>query len=251
MNLKQLHQFVVLSETLSFTTAAAKLSMSQPPLSVAIRLLEDEIGERLFERSTGGVKLTVAGRGLIVHARRTLFHADQFRQTARQVSSGQVGNLRISFVASSTISLLPQAIAHFRADHPMVDLRLSEAGTNAIMAGLLDGLIDIGLVRSPAPNYPSVATVIVQKNHYVAALPGNHPKARKINLRLADLSDEPFIMPSPLDGSATYMSMMHACSYAGFVPNIVQEASQAQTIVALVESGLGVALEKKRKQKFR
>eukprot|EP01036_Dinobryon_divergens_P044016 gene44016-58690_t len=59
MNLKQLHQFIVLSETLSFTTAAARLSMSQPPLSVSIRLLEDEIGERLFERSTGGVKLTV------------------------------------------------------------------------------------------------------------------------------------------------------------------------------------------------
>jgi DNA-binding transcriptional LysR family regulator len=124
----------------------------------------------------------------------------------------------------------------------MVDLRLSEAGTNAIMAGLLDGLIDIGLVRSPTPNYPSVATVIVQDNHYVAALPENHPKARKVNLRLSDLADEPFIMPSPLDGSAAYMSMMHACSHAGFVPNIVQEASQAQTIVALVESGLGVAL---------
>ena len=161
MNLKQLHQFIVLSETLSFTTAAARLSMSQPPLSVSIRLLEDEIGERLFERSTGGVQLTAVGQGLIEHARRTLFHAEQFRQTARMVAGGQVGTLRISFVASSTISLLPKAIAHFRADHPKVDLRLSEAGTNAIMGGLLDGLIDIGLVRSPTPNYPSVATVIV------------------------------------------------------------------------------------------
>ena len=234
MNLKQLQQFVVLSETLSFTKAAARLNMSQPPLSVSIRLLEDEIGERLLQRTTGGVTLTAVGQSLIEHARRTLFHAEQFRQTARMVAGGQVGNLRSSFVASSTISLLPRAIAHFRADHPMVDLRLSEAGTNVIMAGLLDGLIDIGLVRSPAPNYPSVATVIVQDNHYVAAL--------KVNLRLADLADEPFIMPSPLDGSATYMSMMHACAHAGFVPNIVQEASQAQTIVALVESGLGVAL---------
>ena len=100
MNLKQLHQFIVLSETLSFTTAAARLSMSQPPLSVSIRLLEDEIGERLFERSTGGVQLTAVGQGLIEHARRTLFHAEQFRQTARMVAGGQVGTLRISFVAS-------------------------------------------------------------------------------------------------------------------------------------------------------
>jgi DNA-binding transcriptional LysR family regulator len=242
MNLKQLQQFVVLSETLNFTATAARLNMAQPPLSVSIRLLEHEIGERLFERSTGGVKLTTVGQSLLKHARSTLFHAEQFRQTARMVGSGQVGNLRISFVGSSTIRLLPRSIAHFRANHPLVDLTLSEAGTNAIMAGLRDGLIDIGLVRYPTPNHPTVVTEIVEVNHYVAALPKNHPKAKKATLRLADLCDEPFIMPSPVDGSASYLSMMHACSHAGFVPNIVQEATQAQTIVALVESGLGVAL---------
>ena len=73
-------------------------------------------------------------------------------------------------------------------------------------------------------------------------MPAGHRLAGRARLQLSDLRDEPFIMPSPLEGSATYMSMMQACSHAGFVPNIVQEASQAQTIVALVESGLGVAL---------
>lgn len=242
MNLKQLNQFVVLAETLNFRVAAARLNMAQPPLSVSIRLLEEEIGERLFERSTGGVRLTVVGKNVLEHARRTLFHAEQFRHSAQLVAGGQIGSLRINFVASSTFRLLPRAIAHFRAHHPRVDLRLSEAGTNAIMVGLRDGLIDIGLVRYPTPNHPSVATVIVENNHYVAALPANHPKAAKARLRLSDLRDEPFIMPSPLEGSAAYMSMMHACWHAGFVPNIVQEASQAQTIVALVEGGLGVAL---------
>lgn len=97
-------------------------------------------------------------------------------------------------------------------------------------------------MRSLTLNYPSIVSTIVQENYYLAALPENNPMAQKMNLRLADLRDEPFIMPSPLDDSATYMSMMRACEHAGFVPNIVQEASQAQTIVALVESGLGVAL---------
>lgn len=242
MNLKQLNQFVVLAETLNFRIAASRLNMAQPPLSVSIRLLEEEIGERLFDRSTGGVKLTAVGKSVLEHARRTLFHAEQFRHSAHLVAGGQIGSLRISFVASSTIRLLPRSIAHFRANHPHVDLRLSEAGTNAIMTGLRDGLIDIGLVRYPTPNHPSVSTVIVESNHYVAALPIRHPKTAKQRLKLLDLRDEPFIMPSPLDGSAAYMSMMHACWHAGFVPNIVQEASQAQTIVALVESGLGVAL---------
>lgn len=242
MNLKQLNQFVALAETLNFRAAAARLHMAQPPLSVSIRLLEEDIGARLFERSTGGVRLTAVGKSVLEHARRTLFHAEQFRHAAQLVAGGQVGSLRINFVASSTIRLLPRSIAHFRAAHPRVDLRLAEAGTNAIMTSLRDGLIDIGLVRHPTPTYPTVMTVLVERNHYVAALALHHPKAAKARLRLIDLRDEPFIMPSPVDGSATYMSMMLACQQAGFVPNIVQEASHAQTIVALVESGLGVAL---------
>ena len=237
-----MRQVLMLAETLNFRLAAERLHMAQPPLSVSIRKLEEEIGTPLFDRSRAGVKLTAAGKGVLEHARRTLFHSEQFRLSAQLGASGKIGTLRISFVPSSTIRLLPRSIAHFRARHPRVDLRLSEAGTNAAMAGLRDGLIDIGLVRYPTPNHPSVATVIVETNHYVAALPATHPKAEKSRLQLADLRDEPFIMPSPLDGSASYMSMMHACAHAGFVPNIVQEASQAQTILALVESGLGIAL---------
>ena len=242
MDLKQMRQVLVLAETLNFRLAAERLHMAQPPLSVSIRKLEEEIGAPLFERSRSGVRLTVAGKGVLEHARRTLFHAEQFRLSARMGALGQIGTLRISFVPSSTIRLLPRSIAHFRARHPGVDLRLSESGTNAAMIGLRDGTIDIGLVRYPAPNHPAVVTDIVETNHYVAALPATHPKAGKARLKLADLRDEPFIMPSPLEGSASYMSMMHACSSAGFTPNIVQEASQAQTMLALVESGLGVAL---------
>lgn len=242
MNLKQLKQFVVLAEALNFRIAAERLNMAQPPLSVSIRLLEEEIGQRLFDRSTGGVRLTAVGAGVLEHARRSLYHAEQVRHSAQLVAGGQMGSLRISFVPSSTVRLLPRSIAHFRERHPKVDLRLSEAGTNAIMEGLQDGLIDIGLVRFPTPNLPSVSATIVEANHYIAALPANHPKADKPRLRLSDLKNEPFVMPSPLDGTASYMSMMHTCWHAGFVPNIVQEASHAMTIVALVESGLGVAL---------
>jgi DNA-binding transcriptional LysR family regulator len=242
MNLKQLNQFVVLAETLNFRIAAARLHMAQPPLSVSIRLLEEEIGERLFDRSTGGVKLTAVGQSVIEHARRTLFHAEQFRHAAQLAAGGHVGSLRINFVASSAIRLLPRSIGHFRFGHPRVDLRLAEAGTNSIVAALRDGLIDVGIVRYPSPIHPSVVTVLVERHRYLAALPARHPKAGKTRLRLADLRDEPFIMPSPIEGSAAYMSMMLACQHAGFVPYIVQEASHAQTIVALVESGLGVAL---------
>ena len=242
MNLKQLNQFVVLAETLNFHGAALKLNMAQPALSVSIRHLEEDIGQRLFQRSTKGVQLTHVGNSVLEHARRTLFHADQFRYAAQLVAGGQIGSLRVNFVASSTLGLLPRTIIHFRAAHPQVNLRLLEASTDSIMIGLRDGVVDVGLVRSPTPTYPTVKTTLIELNHYVVALPKNHPMALKKHLRLIDLRDEPFILPSPKDGSAAYMSMMLVCQQAGFSPHIVQEASHAQTILALVESGLGIAL---------
>lgn len=242
MDLKQLRQLLVLAETLNFRGAAERLHMAQPPLSVSIRKLEDEIGARLFDRSRAGVKLTAAGRTVLEHARRTLFHAEQFRQAARLAAGGHVGTLRIGYVASSTIRLLPRALAHFRVAHPGVDLHLREASTDAIMLSLRDGGTDVGIVRYPTPTVASVTTLALQRDRYVAALPMAHPKAARLRLRLADLRDEPFIFPSRDEGSAAYLSALLACRRAGFTPNIVQQAAHAQSIVALVEGGLGVAL---------
>lgn len=243
MDLKQMRQVLVLSQTLNFRAAAERLHMAQPPLSVSIRKLEAEIGAQLFERSRAGVKLTAVGKGVLEHARRALYHAEQFRQSARLAVGGHVGTLRIDYVASSTIRLLPDAIAHFRSAYPTVDLHLNEGSTDAIMLALRDGSTDVGIVRYPTSTVPSVIMTTLQRNRYVAALPTSHPKSKKTRLRLGDLKDEPFIFPSREQGSSgAYMSALLACQRAGFVPNIVQQATHAQSIVALVESGLGVAL---------
>lgn len=242
MDLKQLRQVLVLSETLNFRRAAERLHMAQPPLSVSIRKLEEEIEAPLFVRSRAGVKLTSVGKGVLEHARRALYHAEQFRQVARLAVGGHVGTLRIEYVASSTIRLLPHAIAHFRAAYPGVDLQLGEGSTDAIMLAVRDGRTDVGIVRYPTASVPSVHLTTLQRDRYVAALPIDHPKARKVRLKLGDLRDEPFIFPSREQGSAAYMSALLACQRAGFMPNIVQQATHAQSIVALVESGLGVAI---------
>jgi DNA-binding transcriptional LysR family regulator len=242
VELRQLRQVLVLAETLNYRAAAERLHMAQPPLSVSIRKLEEEIGTPMFDRSRAGVKLTAAGRAVLEHARRTLYHAEQFRQAAQLAIGGHVGTLRIEYVASSTIKLLPTAIAHFRAAYPMVDLQLLEGSTDSIMRALRDGRTDVGIVRYPTPNVPSVAMTTLQRDRYVAALPARHPKATKGRLKLSDLRDEPFIFPAREQGSGAYMSALLACQSAGFMPNIVQQATHAQSIVALVESGLGVAL---------
>jgi DNA-binding transcriptional LysR family regulator len=243
MNLKQLRQVLVLAETLNFRVAAEQLHMAQPPLSESIRKLEEEIGVRLFERSRAGVELSQAGKSVLEHARCALYHAEQFRQAALLSVGGHLGTLRIHYVASSTINLLPRAIAHFRSVYPTVDLRLVEASTDAIMRALVDGRSDVGVVRFPTPNLPSVVVRAVEKNRYVAALPKTHSKANAPKLRLKDLCEENFIFPAhEMGSSGAYLSTMMACQQAGFVPNIVQQATHAQSIIALVESGLGVAL---------
>jgi DNA-binding transcriptional LysR family regulator len=237
-----MRQVLVLAETLNYRAAAERLHMAQPPLSVSIRKLEEEIGTPLFDRSRAGVRLTAAGRAVLEHARRTLYHAEQFRQSAQLAVGGHVGTLRIEYVASSTIRLLPRAIAHFRAAYPVVDLQLLEGSTDSIMRALRDGRTDVGIVRYPTLNVPSIAMATLQRDRYVLALPAGHPKAARAGLKLGDMRDEPFIFPAREQGSGAYMAALLACQGAGFMPNIVQQATHAQSIVALVESGLGVAL---------
>lgn len=243
MDLKQLRQVLVLADTLNFRAAAERLHMAQPPLSVSIRKLEEEMGAQLFDRSRAGVKLTAVGKAVLEHARRTLHHAEQFRQAAQLAVGGHVGSLRVDYVASSTIHLLPRAIAGFRAAYPTVDLHLNEGNTDAIMLALRDGRTDVGIVRYPTPTVATVAMTTLQRDRYVVALPTSHRLARRARLKLGDLRREPFIFPSREQGSSgAYMSALLACQQAGFVPDIVQQATHAQSIVALVESGLGVAL---------
>lgn len=237
-----MRQLLVLADTLNFRKAATRLNMAQPPLSISIRHLEEELGARLFDRTSSGLQLTLVGKSVLEHARRTLFHAEQFRHTANLVIGGNAGSLRVDFVPSSTIRLLPRTIARFFTAHPLVDLHLTEANSDTIMIALRDGRTDAGLVRYPTPGHPSISIVPLERNHYIAALPKGHSKTARARLRLSDLRNEPFIFPSRVDASAAYASSLLACQEAGFMPKIVQQAAQAQTIIALVESGLGVAL---------
>ena len=126
MELRQLRYFVMLAETGNFHRAAERLNMSQPPLTVAIRKLEEELGAALFIRSARGVALTAAGRASLEMARATLAQADRFREAAREGAAGERGRLRVGFVGSATFELLPRLIAEYRRRYPAVELVLEE-----------------------------------------------------------------------------------------------------------------------------
>ncbi len=240
MDLRRIRQFVVLAETLNFRRAAERLHIAQPALTISIQKLEAEIGAPLFTRDQRSVALTAVGRAALQEARRTLFHGTQMLEIAEGTINGTAGLLRLGFAASTTYGLLPRLVTAFRAELPGVELVLQEADSNRIMQMLDEEAIDVGLVRTPLVR-PSEAVVMpLERDEFLAAIPRASPLAIKEPFYLRDLADQQFIM-HPV-GSALGSATMALCQAGGFLPHVAQEARQLHTILALVGSGLGVAL---------
>lgn len=242
MNLRQLRQFVTLAETGNFRRAAEQLHMAQPPLSVSMRKLEEELGAPLFDRNPAGVVLTAAGEAMLGSARQTLLHAQQCQQSVQAAVGGEGGRLRLGIVGSATYSLLPRLISGFRKKYPQVELELTEQTTLSTLDGLEARRLDLGLVRYPVIDPRPFVLTPLERDEFVAALPARSRLARRAALPLAELADQPFIMYSASRVPGLFAMTMARCQQAGFTPRIAQEATQIQTILSLVQSGLGVAL---------
>ncbi len=243
LNLRRIHQFVVLAETLNFRRAAERLHIAQPPLSVSIQKLETELGVRLFERGgTGGVTLTTGGQAALVEARRLLFHNTQLHNAATSAVAGTGGTLRVGFVGSTIHGTLQRVVRQFRAEFPGVDLVLKEGTSTHIMEQVASDELDVGLVRTPLMASVQASLTQLSTESFVAALPNGNPLAHRSELQLEHLAHESFVFYSRADASGLHSMAMLACQLAGFLPRVAQDATQVQTVLALVESGLGVAL---------
>lgn len=243
MELRQLKQFIALAEAGSFRLAAEKLFMAQPPLSVAIKKLEEDIGAQLFERSAKGVRLTPAGEVALEEARRCLRSAEQMRQVAHAAESGEVGELHIAFISSVTFGLLPRLVQAFRARYPGVRLVLHESNNRDAFDAMRKGDMDLSFVRMPAVPPPGVALQVVERDELMLAMAADHPLADRERIDLRDLAHEQFIgyLPSQA-GGGLHAATLALFREAGFSPNITQEAVQVHTVVGLIEGGLGIAL---------
>jgi DNA-binding transcriptional LysR family regulator len=242
VELRQLRHFVTVAETLSFRGAAERLQMTQPPLSVSIRKLEDEIGTALFVRDTQTTRLTRAGEAALAAARAALFHAEETTRIARATAHGAMGQLRVGFVGSAKNALLPRLLPAFGQMYPQVVLRFTEQNNTWLVAAVERGDLDVAVVRVPLARRSSVRYETVERDVFVLALPAGHRLADRERVPLTALADEPLI-----DYTADAMPGLHALSTmllgaAGVSPRVAQEAMQVETVLFLVESGLGVAL---------
>ena len=247
MDLRQLRYFSVLAETLNFHRAAERLNISQPPLTVAIRKLERQLGTTLFERGARGVRLTAAGAGIVDAVHAALAAAEDVRALARQGAAGVTGRLSIGFIGSATGELLPRIVSPFRDAYPDVELALEEMNSVEIVRAIAARRIDVGLVRLPVMDSAEVAIHVAERDELFAAVPTAFAAADG-PIDLARLSDEPFIMAGRV--SVLHATIRLACQRKGFIPRVAQEAVQVQTMLSLVEAGLGVALVPSRTARF-
>ncbi|KVX21083.1 LysR family transcriptional regulator [Burkholderia ubonensis] len=241
MELKQLRYFVAVADELHFGRAAKRLFISQPALSFDIRKFEDALGVQLFARTSKSVALTNAGEVLLGEARRLLLQAAEAERLTVRSASGYAGRLRVGFVHSMLYRGLPDAVRRFEADHPGVEIVLSEMNTQAQVQAIQRGQIDLGYAHwGHFP--PEVDSTPIHAEPFVCCLPAGHPLARRRQVALAALADEPFIL-FPRDAAPHYHDLIIAqCVNAGFSPLVRHEARLWQTILSMIEFGMGVAL---------
>ena len=241
MELRHLRYFSVLADELHFGRAAQRLAISQPPLSVAIRQLEEAVVTRLFDRNSKTVRLTPAGQALRASARRLLRQAEEAALEARDVAAGSAGLLRIGFVGAMLYRGLPQALRAFQAQHPAVRISLAELNSGEQVTELLHDRLDLGFMHTARmPRDLSCRLLLTEP--FVACLPSGHALARKRQLAPTDLREQPFVLFARASSPDYHERILSICAQAGFLPEVRHEVRHWLAVVSLVAQGLGVAL---------
>jgi DNA-binding transcriptional LysR family regulator len=242
IELRPLRQFAVLADELHFGRAAARLHMTQPPLSLAIRNLERTLGTPLFRRTQRAVALTPAGQALLARVRPLLQAADDLPLQVQAAASGLQGTLRLAFVSSIAYGPLPGWLRSFRSAHPEVALRLREATLDVQLEAFAAGEIDAGFVlhaRDAVP--PGYAAWRALREPLLMALPESHALAARASLPFERVAAEPVVIfPRAIAPSLFDALVGHYRSH-GATLHVAQEAIQMQTIVNLVSAGIGIA----------
>ena len=241
LDLKLLRFFVVLAEELHFGRAARRLHLTQPPVSKAIKQLEQNLGIKLFDRDSKHVVLTPVGQAMLAKAKETLLHARNTAAFARSIAAGQSGRISVGFTAVMLYRGLGRVMDRFIIDFPEIEVGFTETVSQRQIELVRSGSLDAGFINSPlAPS--GIESLKVCHEHYVACLPVRHPLARSRQLSLSALQNEPFLVFEREASLAFHDHMMAMCAAAGFQPLTRQYSGQILTLVALVAAGFGVTV---------
>ena len=232
---------MAVAEELNFSRAAERLHMAQPPLSVAIRQLEQELGTPLLTRTTRDVRLTDAGSAFLEGARATLAGIERTVAEARRAAAGELGRLRIAFSWGARFVTLPALGQAFRSSYPDVHLRTEEMW-NSRMADALESRAADLAVSLCAEIVAGVRYEAIRSEPLIAIVTDDHPLAAETEIALAALAGEPFVMFPRELAPRLYESLVGVCRRAGFEPQIRSESFHASWELGVLADVPAVAL---------
>ena len=241
IDVRQLRYFVGLGEMLHFGRAAAKLHVTQPPLSRQIAALEAELGVQLVVRKRRAIALTQAGRAFFDASRRILAQIDAACEEARQIDRGEIGSLSIGFMTHAAHSVAAALARRFMAAFPNVSLQLHDMLPTLVGEEVLAGQIDAGILFEPA-QVPGLSMRAILRESLCCAMPANHPLEDFAIVPAAALRDQPLIATHSELAPSLRAKIVAYCQEAGFAPRIVMEVQFHQTIASLVAEGIGIAI---------
>ena len=243
MELRHLRYFVAVAEEQNVTRAAARLHVSQPPLSRQIRDLEDELGVALFHHGARTVRLTEVGSVFLQEAKAVLKRAEEAVEVVKAVAGGQRGKIDVGYAPSLTVEVLPKALRAFQESHPRVRVQLHDLSTEEMLAGLREGTLDVALmIRGSKKATDGFAFDELRQYAVCVAMHPAHPLAKARRVTLAEVSAERLIAYTRDDYPEYHAWLAELFAPLGKPPQIAEEHEGSTGLIAAVEAGHGVAL---------
>lgn len=232
MDMRLLRAFLTVADEGNFGRAADRLSITQPALTKQVQALETQVSGRLFDRGRQGAVLTDLGRLLLPDARDVVARAEAFGLRAAQAARGEAGTLSVGFGLSS-IELAPRAVAAFRLRYPTASIVLDDMSSKVQIERILADELHVGFVRLPVD--ADLEQLALQTDRLALAAP-------RAPGPLPRLDEHPVVQLARTKGPGLVAQIERYCAVLGVTPNVVQEAHDLQTVLALVAAGVGVAL---------
>ncbi|MEM9469769.1 MAG: LysR substrate-binding domain-containing protein, partial [Pseudomonadota bacterium] len=251
MELRHLKYFVAVAEEMNMHRAAERLNVSQPPLSVAIKQLESEIGTDLFKREKRGISITRAGESFLVQARQILAHADSACAEAKAIGEGVEGTLKIGFVSSAVTGIFQDTVYAFRRQHKNVTIITNQSVNKFLVPDLLSKKIDIGISRYPESYPENINVKKMTKESWVVALSKDHPLIKKQEIQIKDFEGHCLHFYPRWNGPTGYDEVANLFKEHNVAFDPVVEVTEQTAIAGLVASGRGLAVVPECMQKLK
>jgi len=244
MDIRQFQYFISVAEHLNFTRAAKEHFIAQTAMSQQIIAIEKKLDVQLFIRNNRSVQLTPAGNVLLREAKLIVSIAEEAIRKTQHAASGFVGSLKVGFLGPNEKHLLPELIRKFRHSYPNINLTFIQDSTETINSYLERGLLDIAFTESyNLEQIPSFEYKAICNHPICIVLHREHPLASEATINLSSLAHESFVAIDSQEYHGAFERMVDFCiTNGGFTPQIVSQHRHPETVLLMIEAGVGVAL---------